>query len=283
MQGGCAQPENVGSGAAVETTRRDVSEAPGSTGASLAADDVSVAFGGVAALSHVSIEAHGGEVLGLIGPNGAGKTTLFDVLSGIRAPTSGRVRYRGADVTRRSPTWRSRHGIRRTFQRQQMFGWLTVEENVLVALEWRGGGGGLLADLAAAPSRRRRERQRRERTDEVLELCGLLELRAQPAGKLPIGRARMVEMARAIVDEPQALLLDEPTSGLEANEARSLGATMQRVCKERGCAVLLVEHDVGFVMEHCDRIVVLNLGQVIAMGSPDDVRDDAAVQEAYLG
>jgi branched-chain amino acid transport system ATP-binding protein len=267
----------------VETTRRDVSEAPSSTGAALAADDISVAFGGIAALSKVSIETPGGEVLGLIGPNGAGKTTLFDVLSGIRAPTSGRVRYLGADITRRSPTWRSRHGIRRTFQRQQMFGWLTVEENVLVALEWRGGGGGLLADLAALPSRRRRERERRTRTDEVLELCGLLELRAQPAGKLPIGRARMVEMARAIVDEPQALLLDEPTSGLEENEARSLGATMQRVCKERGCAVLLVEHDVGFVMEHCDRIVVLNLGEVIAVGSPEEIRDDAAVQEAYLG
>jgi branched-chain amino acid transport system ATP-binding protein len=253
------------------------------TAATLSAADVSVRFGGVAALTSVSLDAHSGEVLGLIGPNGAGKTTLFDVLSGIRPPTTGRIIYEGDDITKRSPTWRSRHGIRRTFQRQQMFGWLSVEDNVLVALEWRGGGGGLVADLAAMPTRRKRERDRRARTDEVLELCGLLELRDQPAGKLPIGRARMVEMARAIVDEPRVLLLDEPTSGLEESETRSLGESMQRVCKERGCAVILVEHDVGFVMKHCDRIIVLNLGGVIAEGPPDVIRDDTAVQEAYLG
>jgi branched-chain amino acid transport system ATP-binding protein len=252
-------------------------------GATLSAAGVSVRFGGVTAVADVSIDARAGEVLGLIGPNGAGKTTLFDVLSGIRSPTSGRILYEGTDITKRSPTWRSRHGIRRTFQRQQMFGWLTVEDNVLVALEWRGGGGGLVADLAGLPTRRRRERERRARTDEVLELCGLLELRDQAAGKLPIGRARMVEMARAIVDEPKVLLLDEPTSGLEETESRSLGESMQRVCKERGCAVILVEHDVGFVMKHCDRIVVLNLGAVIAEGTPDAIHDDALVQEAYLG
>jgi branched-chain amino acid transport system ATP-binding protein len=258
---------------------------PPSTAASdaLCAVDVSVRFGGVVALANVSLESHPEEVLGLIGPNGAGKTTLFDVLSGICPPSSGRIRYGGDDITRRSPTWRSRHGIRRTFQRQQMFGWLTVEENVLVALEWRGGGGGLLADLVASPTRRRRERDRRQLTDEVLELCGLSDVRDQPAGKLPIGRARMVEMARAIVDEPRVLLLDEPTSGLEETEAGSLGVSMRRVCKERGCAVVLVEHDVGFVMENCDRIVVLNLGRVIAAGPPDVIRDDAAVREAYLG
>jgi branched-chain amino acid transport system ATP-binding protein len=258
---------------------------PGSRGGDpvLAAVDVSVRFGGVAALDGVTLEAHAGRIVGVIGPNGAGKTTLFDVLSGVRAPTSGRIIYHGEDVTRRSPTWRSRRGIRRTFQRQQMFGWLTVEENVLVALEWRGGGGGLAGDLLALPSRRRRERDRRQRADDVLQLCGLDDVRAQPAGKLPIGRARMVEMARAIVDEPRALLLDEPTSGLEESEVRSLGASMERICRERGCAVVLVEHDVGFVMEHCDIVVVLNLGQVIAVGTPDEVRDDAAVQEAYLG
>ena len=261
-----------------ESTRPRPSDAP-----VLGAIDVSVRFGGVAALQGVGLEARAGPVVGVIGPNGAGKTTLFDVLSGIRPPTSGRIVYRGEDITRRSPTWRSRRGIRRTFQRQQMFGWLTVEENVLVALEWRGGGGGMVGDLLALPTRRRRERARRRRADEVLELCGLDDVRSQPAGKLPIGRARMVEMARAIVDEPRVLLLDEPTSGLEEHESRSLGESMQRACRERACAVLLVEHDVGFVMQHCDTIVVLNLGEVIAVGSPAEVREDAAVQEAYLG
>jgi branched-chain amino acid transport system ATP-binding protein len=262
----------------VESTRPALGDEP-----VLRALDVSVRFGGVVALNGVNLDARPGEVVGVIGPNGAGKTTLFDVLSGIRPPTSGRIVYRGEDVTRRSPTWRSRRGIRRTFQRQQMFGWLTVEENVLVALEWRGGGGGLVGDLLALPTRRRRERDRRRQADEVLELCGLGDVRSQPAGKLPIGRARMVEMARAIVDEPRALLLDEPTSGLEEQESRSLGESMQRVCRERSCAVLLVEHDVGFVMEHCDTIVALNLGEIIAVGSPDEVRENAAVQEAYLG
>src|SRR6266540_2286474 len=198
----------------------------------LRAVDVSVRFGGVAALQGVGLDARAGQVVGVIGPNGAGKTTLFDVLSGIRPPASGRIFYRGEDVTRRSPTWRSRRGIRRTFQRQQMFGWLTVEENVLVALEWRGGGGGLAGDLLALPTRRRRERARRRHADEVLELCGLGDVRSQPAGKLPIGRARMVEMARAIVDEPRVLLLDEPTSGLEESEVEHLGRTIQRVRRE---------------------------------------------------
>jgi len=245
--------------------------------------DISVRFGGVTAVDGVSIEARPGEVLGLIGPNGAGKTTLFDVLSGIRPPTSGRVFYEGVDVTRRSPTWRSRHGIRRTFQRQQMFGWLTVEENVLVALEWRGGGGGLLADLVALPTRKRREKERRRQSDDVLQICGLVELRSEPAGKLPIGRARMVEMARAIVDRPRALLLDEPTSGLEEDDTRTLGESIRRVSREADCAVILVEHDVGFVMEHCDRIVALNLGSVLATGTPEEIRSNRAVQEAYLG
>jgi len=158
-----------------------------------------------------------------------------------------------------------------------------VEENVLVALEWRGGGGGLIGDILGMPTRRHRERDRRRRADEVLEVCGLGELRDEPAGKLPIGRARMVEMARAIVDRPRVLLLDEPTSGLEESEVDSLGESMQRVCREEHCAAVLVEHDVGFVMRQCDRIVVLNLGKVIADGTPEVVRNDPAVGAAYLG
>jgi branched-chain amino acid transport system ATP-binding protein len=244
----------------------------------LRASDVSVRFGGVFALSDVSIEVCEGEILGLIGPNGAGKTTLFDVLSGIRSPSAGRVLLRDANITRRSPTWRSRHGIKRTFQRQQTFGWLTVEENVLVALEWHGGGGGLIGDLLGAPTRRWRERERRARADEVLDICGLSDVRDEPAGKLPIGRARMVEVARAIADRPVVLLLDEPTSGLD-----QLGETMQRVARDEQCAVVLVEHDVGFVMSQCHRIVVLNLGHEIANGTPEIVRNDPVVGAAYLG
>ncbi len=127
----------------------------------LRARDVVVRFGGVVALDGVSLELQSGKVCGLIGPNGAGKTTLFDALSGIRPPTAGSIELGGDDITRRTPTWRSRHGLRRTFQRQQTFGWLSVRDNVLIALEWRGGGGGILADLVSAPSRRRSGRSAR--------------------------------------------------------------------------------------------------------------------------
>src|SRR5580704_5408267 len=142
----------------------------------LEAETLTMAFGGVRALSEVSVSFAAGEICGLIGPNGAGKTTLFDCLTGVRRPTSGCIRYCGEEVTGRSATWFARQGMRRTFQRQQIFGWLPVEDNVLVALEWRGGGGGLAADLLSLPTRRTRERERRARVDEVLEVCGLAAL-----------------------------------------------------------------------------------------------------------
>jgi branched-chain amino acid transport system ATP-binding protein len=255
----------------------------GSPQAALALEHISVRFGGITALDDVSLELTAGEVRGLIGPNGAGKTTLFDVVSGVRAPNTGRVMLGGEDVTRRSAVYRARRGLRRTFQRVQAFGWLSVEDNVLAALEWRGGGGGLGADLVSFPTRRRRERARRQRVAEVLELCGLTPLRGELAGALPIGLARMMELARAIVDRPRVLLLDEPTSGLDETEAARLGARIQAIRHEESCAVLLVEHDVGFVMNQCDRIVVLDLGAVLAVGEAHEIRANAAVRSAYLG
>ncbi len=249
----------------------------------LSARGVTVTFGGVTALGGVDFDVFRGEVCGLIGPNGAGKTTLFDVLGGQRFPTSGTVELDGQDISRRSPTWRARKGVRRTFQRQQTFGWLSVEDNLVASMEWRHGGGGLLADLVHFPTRRRFEQERRRRTAEVLELCGLSDIASLPAGKLAIGRARMVEMARAIVDRPQVLLLDEPTSGLEPVEVERFGQTIRRVSSEGNCAVVVVEHDMQFVMGQCDRVVVLNLGNVIAGGSPEEIRNDPEVGAAYLG
>jgi ABC-type branched-subunit amino acid transport system ATPase component len=165
----------------------------------------------------------------------------------------------------------------------QTFGWLSVEDNVLSALEWRGGGGGFAADLVSFPTRRRRERQRRVQVGEVLDRCGLTAVAKEPAASLPIGLARMLEVARAVVDPPTVLLLDEPTSGLDETEAARLGELLQSIRAEGSCAVLLVEHDVGFVMRQCDRIVVLDLGRVLAVGGPSEIQANAAVRAAYLG
>ncbi|RJL21688.1 ABC transporter ATP-binding protein [Bailinhaonella thermotolerans] len=247
--------------------------------AALAVEGVSVAFGGVKALSEVSFEVPAGQRWGVIGPNGAGKTTLFDVISGLRRPTAGRVLVGGRDVTGVPAVRRARGGLRRTFQRTQVFGRLTVRDNVLAALEWEGGGGGLPADLVAWPSRRRLESRRRERAEEVLTRCGLADLRDSYAASLPVGQRRLVELARAIVASPSLLLLDEPTSGLDADQTARLG----EIVRGLGTTVLLVEHDVGFVMDTCDHLVVLDLGKVIAAGPPSVVRHDPVVRAAYLG
>jgi branched-chain amino acid transport system ATP-binding protein len=249
----------------------------------LALTDVTVRFGGITALDGVNLALGPGEVLGLIGPNGAGKTTLFDVISGVRAADDGVVLLDGADVTRLGAVARSRRGLRRTFQRVQTFGWLSVEDNVLAAVEWRGGGGGLVADLVSFPTRRRRERDRRERVAEVLAQCGLTAVAKDPAGSLPIGLARMAEVARAVVDPPSVLMLDEPTSGLDEAEAARLGALIQTIRADASCAVILVEHDVGFVMRQCDRVMVLDLGRVLATGLPSEIQANPEVRAAYLG
>ena len=219
----------------------------------------------------------------MIGPNGAGKTTLFDVISGVRLPDAGKVILDDIDITTHKPVDRARRGLRRTFQRVQTFGWLSVEDNVLAALEWRGGGGGFFADAVAWPSRRARERERRAVAGEVLDRCGLTAVKSELAGSLPIGIARMVELARAVVDRPRVLLLDEPASGLDETEAHRLGEQIQAVRCESGCAVVLIEHDASFVMAHSDRVVVLDRGRVLAEGLPGDIQRDAAVRDAYLG
>jgi branched-chain amino acid transport system ATP-binding protein len=240
-------------------------------------------FGGVTALADVSISVAAGEVCGVIGPNGAGKTTLFDVLSGVQPATTGRVVYQGKDITGRTAIWRARHGLKRTFQKQQPFSHLTVEDNLMVAVEWRGGGGGVVADLVHFPLRTKRERSRREAAREALASFGLESLARERAGRLTIGQIRLLEMARAIVDQPVVMLLDEPTSGLDENEIEHLAKALDRIRDEKSCAVLLVEHDMAFVMRECSRIVVLNLGRRLAEGSPDEIRRHPEVAAAYLG
>lgn len=244
---------------------------------------VTVRYGAVHALHEVDIHVDEGELCGVIGPNGAGKTTLFDVISGHNVPTAGHVKLDGVDISRRGALWRARHGVRRTFQRQQVFGALTVEENIRAALDWRGGEGGFVADLGGLAVGRSTRKERERRVDDVIELCSLGPVRHAYAGNLPIGAARMLELARAVADMPRLLLLDEPSSGLGEAETARLGEIVEQVRHETGCACLLVEHDVPFVMEHSDRVVVLHLGQILAVGSPAEIQDNSEVRAAYLG
>jgi ABC-type branched-subunit amino acid transport system ATPase component len=273
----------LGDAALLIPGRQNANGQSGSSVPVLALRDVTVRFGGIRALTDVSFSVRPQGIHGLMGPNGAGKTTLFDVVSGLCRPTSGSVALGADDVTAWSATRRARHGLRRTFQRVQVFGRLSVADNLLLALEHHGGGGGLLADVLALPPRRAIERRRRERVAEVAELCGLTAVLDRAAGALPIGLARQVELGRALIDNPRVVLLDEPTSGLDIRETERLGELMTTMSRDHSCAVVLVEHDVSFMMRYCERITVLDLGQIIAEGTPSEIQSAPAVQDAYLG
>ncbi len=235
---------------------------------------VSVNFGGLAALSEVSLEVPDGSITGLIGPNGAGKTTLFDVITGMRKPSRGDVTFNGQDLKGVSPYRRSRLGLGRTFQRLELFGTLTVRENVRVA----------------ASIGRRRARQSsgdgHESVDEVTDgllrrvhLDGVAEARADT---LPTGTGRLVELARALAIHPTTLLLDEPASGQNPEET-SRFADILRTLSADGLAILLVEHDMDLVMSVCDTVFVLVQGEVLCSGTPIEIQRDPAVADAYLG
>lgn len=243
---------------------------PAPTGTSLLeVVGVSVRFGGVQALDRVSLSLDPGHVTGLIGPNGAGKTTLFNVVCGLQAPTEGVVVLDGTDVTGAKPHRRARLGIARTFQRLETFGMLSARDNVLVAAQARRswGRGGFDVDAVV---------------DEVVDRVGLRAVADVRVDRLPTGTARLVEVARALAIRPRALLVDEPSAGLDEQETLVLGTLLREVATE-GVAVLLVEHDMSFVMGTCERIHVLDFGRVIAVGSPAEVQADAGVRAAYLG
>ena len=250
----------------------------------LAAVDVSVRFGGVAALDQVSLAVPRGSTVGLVGPNGAGKTTLFGVLSGLLRPRSGYVTMDGADVTRRTPNWRAARGLSRTFQRMELFTELTVREHLVVARRVREGRQrffGFFRDLAGFGERPGPGEE--EAVEAVLELLGLQAVADRPAVSVPLGTGRLVEVGRALAAEPVVMLLDEPSSGLDAHETEQLGDALRRVRQERAVALVLVEHNVEFVLDLSDRVTVLDFGRVLTEGTPDEVRDSPEVQEAYFG
>jgi branched-chain amino acid transport system ATP-binding protein len=231
----------------------------------LEVSNVTVKFGGHLALNDVSLTAEAGAVTGLIGPNGAGKTTLFNVITGLQAPQRGEVRLDGQPLARLAPYRRARLGMARTFQRLELFGLLTVRENV---------------ELAA--SRRDRHGKGRTDVDELLTLVGLSDVADARSDELPTGKARLVELARALATGPRLLLLDEPASGQDDRETDAFREVLVEVA-DRGVGVLLVEHDVALVMRTCERVHVLDFGSLLAAGTPAEIQADPAVRDAYLG
>ena len=232
----------------------------------LEASGVTVTFGGKRALDDAGLTARSGQITGLIGPNGAGKSTLFDVICGLRRPVTGRVTLDGRDVTRAGPAKRAGHGMARTFQRLELFGRLTVAENLMVAAEF-------------SPEKRHAARM----TASILDRLGISEHADTPADSLPTGTARLVEVGRALAARPRYLLLDEPAAGLDAEETGKFAQLLRSLAEGEGVAILLVEHDMSLVMSCCDHIYVLDLGKIITSGPPAQVRRDERVLAAYLG
>jgi branched-chain amino acid transport system ATP-binding protein len=237
----------------------------------LEVSDISMAFGGNVVLNEVSLSVEAGVVTGLIGPNGAGKTTLFNVISGLLDPTGGRVVLNGHDVTKAAPAPRARRGLSRSYQQLELFTSLSVRDNVRVA-----------GDIRNAWGRRYRINVNAE-TDRVMGLLGLEDVADREVGELPTARARIIEVARALMTQPRVLLLDEPASGQTESETADFGRLLTQLVKEDDLAICLVEHDVSLVMGVCATIHVLDYGQIIAVGPPDQIRVDPAVVDAYLG
>ena len=235
----------------------------------LRVENVDVRFGGLMALHEVSLHADLGVVTGLIGPNGAGKTTLFNVITGIQPPTAGRIFIGDQDVTRRKTHQRARLGVARTFQRLEAFGSLTARENIMVAAEIRNGWPPEKQDAVKL-------------TESILDRVGLRAVADDPVDAMPTGLARLVELGRALARSPRLLLLDEPGSGLNQEESEALGHLLVDLAHD-GMAILLVEHDMELVMRVCELIFVLDFGELIAQGTPAEIRANEAVQAAYLG
>jgi branched-chain amino acid transport system ATP-binding protein len=237
-------------------------------------------FGGITALSNISLTVEADEMVGLVGPNGAGKTTLFNCLLGVLRPDAGLVSFAGVVIDRLPIYRRARLGIGRTFQRMELFTEMTGRQQLLAAERSRRGTGGLLHDLVnrGAPTP-----DEQARVTALLELLDIADIADLPVEALSLGHGRLVELGRALATEPKLLMLDEPSSGLDRQETAALAGMLLRVSAERGTAVLLVEHDLEMVQQMASRLYVLDFGQLIASGPTAEVLADAEVRRAYLG
>jgi len=248
----------------------------------LEVEGVSVRFGALLALSGVSLNVQRGEILAIIGPNGAGKTTLLNVISGFYHPYEGRILFEGRDRTRLSPPDVAELGVARTFQNVALFKGMSVLDNLMTGRLLKMGGHFLLDAIWWGPARRQ-ELANRAFVERVIDFLEIQSIRKTPAGKLPYGLQKRVELGRALAAEPKLLLLDEPMAGMNVEEKEDMSRFILDVNGEFGTTIALIEHDMGVVMDISDRVAVLDYGRKIADGPPEHVRKDAAVLDAYLG
>jgi branched-chain amino acid transport system ATP-binding protein len=246
------------------------------------AQDISVRFGGIRAVDSVSFDVHEGEVFSIIGPNGAGKTTIFNLISRIYPSTSGRLVFEGKDITRTPAPQIAALGIARTFQNIELFPNATLLENLLIGRHCHAKVN-FFSELAFLPSVRRAELRHREKVEDIIAFLGLERYRDSLIANLPYGVRKVVELGRALCIEPKLLLLDEPSSGLNVDETEGMGFWIDDIKKDLGITVIMVEHDMSLVNQVSDRVMALNYGKVLAMGTPQAVQGHPEVIKAYLG